>query len=158
MSVSPERKRDMAKYAATEQGRAAHNRANQRYRRSDKGRATITSRNNMPERRSILQEAQKRYRSSDRGKNTSKLSYKLRQRRHRDMIGQIKLELGCVDCGYNKYAVALDFDHIDEDTKSFSISQKYGRFTDEKLFAEIDKCEVRCANCHRHRTWDDVPV
>lgn len=68
-----------------------------------------------------------------------------------EFLAQIKLERGCADCGYNKHAVALDFDHKDGSGKHAAVSQmRCGNM--EKLLAEIEKCDVVCANCHRVRT------
>lgn len=64
-------------------------------------------------------------------------------------IREIKLASGCVDCGYNEHAEALDFDHLGD--KSFALSDWYGRGKAE-ILAEIEKCEVVCSNCHRVRT------
>lgn len=66
------------------------------------------------------------------------------------MIDVIKLSSGCVDCGYNGHPEALDFDHI-EDNKSAQIADLVSSSLD-RLFEEIAKCEVVCANCHRVRT------
>jgi len=58
----------------------------------------------------------------------------------------------CVDCG-EKDPIVLEFDHRDPTQKLFSISQALrlhyglGRVCDE-----IEKCDVRCANCHRRKT------
>jgi hypothetical protein len=60
----------------------------------------------------------------------------------------IKLESGCIDCGYSDEAVALQFDHIGDDKKmnvSDMICSDYGW---DSIIKEIKKCEVRCANCH----------
>jgi hypothetical protein len=55
----------------------------------------------------------------------------------------------CVDCGKEDVLV-LEFDHIAD--KSFSIAQGLrDRFWSD-IAAEIAKCEVVCANCHRRRT------
>jgi AcrR family transcriptional regulator len=56
----------------------------------------------------------------------------------------------CVDCG-EADPVVLEFDHLDEKTASVSvlISQAATR---EAVEAEIARCEVVCANCHRRRT------
>jgi chromosome segregation ATPase len=47
-------------------------------------------------------------------------------------------------------ALILEFDHRDPSAKSFVISDGY-RETLKALKAEIAKCDVRCANCHRKR-------
>ena len=54
-------------------------------------------------------------------------------------------------CGYNEYPEALDFDHLPGQLKIKDVSHMLGHSL-ESLMAEIDKCEVVCANCHRHRT------
>ena len=51
----------------------------------------------------------------------------------------------------------FDFDHVDRSTKLrkgkvTGISQLKGSITDEQLIAEMSKCEVVCANCHRLKT------
>lgn len=57
----------------------------------------------------------------------------------------------CVDCGEND-PVVLDFDHITgdkDDCVSNGVRRGWGIV---RLAAEIKKCEVRCANCHRRIT------
>ena len=59
----------------------------------------------------------------------------------------------CVDCGETN-TIVLEFDHIGDD-KHFSISDAVRRgFSMEKVKDEIAKCEVRCANCHRRKTYE----
>lgn len=66
-------------------------------------------------------------------------------------VKSYKLEHGCTDCGYNAHHAALDFDHLPGTVKVRDI--KSGRQLGwEALLAEIAKCEVVCANCHRIRT------
>jgi hypothetical protein len=55
----------------------------------------------------------------------------------------------CVECGETD-PVVLEFDHLRD--KSFSIGQALARRRWETILAEIKKCEVVCANCHRRRT------
>lgn len=61
----------------------------------------------------------------------------------------------CVDCGQDDIRV-LEFDHIDPRKKLFGISRgvKDGRGL-KSVQAEIEKCEVRCCNCHRIRTTQE---
>ncbi|HET9946317.1 MAG TPA: hypothetical protein VFR56_11760 [Actinomycetes bacterium] len=60
----------------------------------------------------------------------------------------------CVDCGETDIR-CLEFDHRDRSTKSAEISRLVaGAFAWEVLLREIEKCDVRCANCHRRRTAD----
>ncbi len=62
------------------------------------------------------------------------------------------LENPCVDCGNNDFRVA-HFDHVDRTTKSYEISLGISKkYSIAKLQKEIDKCVVRCANCHSIRT------
>jgi len=69
----------------------------------------------------------------------------------------MKLERGCVDCGYNAHPAALEFDHRDPADKDpllvggRTISSQLQRRW-EWVLAEVAKCDVRCANCHAVRT------
>jgi 5-methylcytosine-specific restriction endonuclease McrA len=55
----------------------------------------------------------------------------------------------CQICGYNRYQGALDLHHISRSEKIFSISDKGYTRSWEKVKAELDKCILVCANCHR---------
>ena len=65
---------------------------------------------------------------------------------------------GCADCGrpitLENY-MAFDLDHVDPADKSFTISTKYKHVGHDRLRAEIAKCELLCAYCHRLRTHRD---
>src|SRR5437762_1658663 len=56
----------------------------------------------------------------------------------------------CVDCG-ERDIVVLEFDHIGDKVADISVYAGSGR-TWARVMAEIEKCEVRCANCHRRKT------
>ena len=63
---------------------------------------------------------------------------------------------GCRDCGVSDPRV-LDFDHRDPSVKEFQISQALsGSYTLSRVRSEVDKCDVRCANCHRLRTAEQL--
>jgi hypothetical protein len=57
----------------------------------------------------------------------------------------------CIGCG-EKDPVVLDFDHRDGVEKEAAISRLIGSKKYEAAKREIEKCDVRCANCHRRRT------
>lgn len=92
------------------------------------------------------------YHATNRAKHLARMSeYGKRRRSERTAwLAKIKTDRGCVDCGYNAHGAALDFDHLSDD-KSFSVGHA-GFRSDEVILAEIAKCEVVCANCHRIRT------
>ncbi len=63
-------------------------------------------------------------------------------------LNKIKLDSGCVDCGYREHPTALQFDHV-RGVKIKAVSQ----FSNLKAaLAEAAKCEVRCAICHSIKT------
>jgi hypothetical protein len=68
---------------------------------------------------------------------------------NRTLLNDLKSK-GCVDCGY-KDLRALDFDHLPGQRKLGNMSDLH-KESQATLLAEIAKCEVVCANCHRIRT------
>lgn len=59
----------------------------------------------------------------------------------------------CIDCGEND-PIVLDFDHINPAIKFKSISKMLsGHYSWKSICAEIEKCEIRCSNCHRRKTY-----
>lgn len=60
----------------------------------------------------------------------------------------------CVDCGFSGHHSALDFDHKNAKLKQMHISGHWIITAPlEILLEELKKCELRCANCHRIKTW-----
>lgn len=55
----------------------------------------------------------------------------------------------CSECGYNKCLGALEFHHLDPMEKDFVVNTSRARTLNEKVKAELDKCVLLCANCHR---------
>lgn len=56
----------------------------------------------------------------------------------------------CVDCGENAIVV-LEFDRMSLKSSDIALMLK-NRYSLTAIEAEIKKCEVRCANCHRRKT------
>lgn len=80
-----------------------------------------------------------------------KRTQKDRQARQQAYIVALKLASGCLECGYNLHAEVLEFDHV-RGVKHFGIAERIGKVSFARLKAEIAKCEIVCANCHRIRT------
>lgn len=76
-----------------------------------------------------------------------------RAMRDRAYFQQIKVDRGCADCGFNEHPAALDFDHLPGSVKRYRICTMAG-MRRSLIDAEIAKCEVVCANCHRIRTHE----
>ena len=70
-----------------------------------------------------------------------------------EWLDNLKLAAGCADCGYNAHPRALDFDHIGTDKAGDVSRMAHSTASWARLKAEIAKCEVVCANCHRIRTF-----
>lgn len=76
-----------------------------------------------------------------------------RQTVKKEILWDIKLRSGCVDCGYKEHPEALDFDHLPDSIKEFDISRAvYAGISLERILLEVAKCEVVCSNCHRVRS------
>jgi len=76
---------------------------------------------------------------------------KTRIRKVQAVLRDIKMSRGCIDCGYKANHFALHFDHREPPTKSFGLDAAWN-YSWERIMAEVDKCDVRCANCHAVRT------
>jgi hypothetical protein len=57
----------------------------------------------------------------------------------------------CADCGNSYPPYVMDFHHV-RGKKMKNVSQLISQTSSEILLAEIYKCDVLCANCHRIRT------
>lgn len=80
-----------------------------------------------------------------------KASQKKRRRARRQYVWDYLIEHPCVDCGEND-PIVLDFDHVrGEKVKGIAdiLAQDHPM---SMLLSEIEKCDIRCANCHRRRT------
>jgi hypothetical protein len=75
-----------------------------------------------------------------------------RRRRERvEMVRKLK-DAPCQDCGKRFPYYAMDFDHRPGTVKLFNISRTANGVGKARLLAEIAKCDLVCATCHRYRT------
>lgn len=71
------------------------------------------------------------------------------RKQRKEWLNRITQELSCFICPESAI-VALDFHHIDQTTKENSISRLFNEKRRlETIIAEMKKCVVLCANCHR---------
>jgi hypothetical protein len=78
---------------------------------------------------------------------------KARVNRMKAKIDVLK-DVPCADCGQKWPPVAMDFDHRDPKAKRENVCTMVNDGLAWKTIkAEIDKCDVVCACCHRLRSW-----
>lgn len=98
----------------------------------------------------ILQEHKEYYKQNA----EKKKAYARQQRIHqKERMREARLARGgaCERCGYNDCLAALDFHHPD-DNKEGTVAVAKG-WSDKRFYAEVAKCEMICANCHRKEHW-----
>lgn len=84
-------------------------------------------------------------------KKARKHNSEYRKRNVQLMMDYLK-EHPCVDCG-EKDPIILEFDHRGD--KVINVSEM-GNYSVKALQKEIAKCDVRCANCHRRKTAEQL--
>ena len=79
----------------------------------------------------------------------------------------IALKLGVGECHYHEQYFghellvtrdtvrAFCWDHVDRTEKVETVSQMMGKYTDNEIIAEINKCVLSCANCHQIKTYQN---
>lgn len=119
-------------------------------RRAQKG--SVVARRIIPGRRLTGQEAMRRWRSlnPERNKETART---VRQR-VKQRIDEFKAERGCEDCG-NSDPRVLDLHHRHGEEKVDHVNRLRTRTGWDAVRAEMEKCDVVCANCHRIRHAED---
>lgn len=61
----------------------------------------------------------------------------------------------CMDCGVQYPHYVMDFDHRPDEVKVLNLSNIGNQWSNlDRIQAEIDKCDLVCANCHRIRTYE----
>jgi hypothetical protein len=74
-----------------------------------------------------------------------------RWRMHARLLDRLR-DVPCHDCHGRFPPCAMDFDHRDAATKAAGVTRLVGRAGTNRILAEVAKCDIVCANCHRSRT------
>lgn len=112
------------------------------------------SRNKTDGRQSICKECHKvvcraRYQAKKGEYRENNRSARTRVRR---LVWEFLEEHPCIDCGESDPRV-LEFDHV-RGAKQFAVTTGVSNgLSWRKIQTEIKKCDVRCANCHRKKTY-----
>jgi hypothetical protein len=85
----------------------------------------------------------------------------------RDYIWKYLCSHPCLDCG-EADPLILEFDHVRGEKDKAVMEMLARHVSKEKLIAEIEKCELRCCNCHRRKSafqlgwwrdkWEEVGI
>lgn len=75
-----------------------------------------------------------------------------RKREKMARVNEYKLAMGCSRCGYDRCAAALEPHHLGDKTANVSALCRRGMVW-ATILAELEKCEIVCANCHREEHW-----
>ena len=89
-----------------------------------------------------------------RNKEKVKKAHRKSRKQHQQWFAEIKSALKCKRCPEN-HPFTLDFHHLDETQKIDGVANMVSALRPKKIIlAEIDKCIVLCANCHRKLHYD----
>lgn len=85
--------------------------------------------------------------------NKEKYLTAIRQRKQnlKELIRQEKMK-PCKDCNTSYPYYVMQFDHTGDDKNGHIARAVSNGWSWDKIKAEIDKCDVVCANCHAIRT------
>lgn len=89
----------------------------------------------------------KRYIKSSKKRNSKQ--YQI----NRDFVNRVKSFAYCMDCGESN-PVVLDFDHVRGEKKGNIADMVRSYYSIDSIKKEMRKCEIRCANCHRKKTFE----
>lgn len=108
------------------------------------------------ERKKYYREYHKKYYKKKKAENPN--YYRDKNRKLRDSARKFVVaylqESSCIDCSFSDYR-ALDFDHRNDKFKDVSEMVVQG-YCIERIKEEIEKCDIRCANCHRIKTFQEL--
>lgn len=103
-----------------------------------------------------MRDPQKQKAAKQRWYERNKAVYLERNQRRREerlqLIHKLR-ENPCTDCGQHYPFYVMEFDHREGEEKVDAIANLAANGSLKALLAELGKCDVVCANCHRARTY-----
>jgi len=78
----------------------------------------------------------------------------IRDRNRYFVFRYLKLFGKCIDCDIKDWKV-LEFDHIKDKVMNVS-RMSSNHYSLDKIKKEIKKCEIRCVNCHKIKTREQL--
>jgi 5-methylcytosine-specific restriction endonuclease McrA len=66
-----------------------------------------------------------------------------------EFLRRYKQRSGCRLCGENSSPDALDFHHINPNSKTMTVTRMVRNSSILDTLEEVEKCVVLCSNCHR---------
>jgi hypothetical protein len=99
--------------------------------------------------------AEAKRRHYEANKNAWKARGKVARAATRQWVREFKQDKPCADCGMIYPHYVMDFDHRPGSGKVLDISTVQNYWTNRAAIqAELDKCYLVCANCHRIRSYE----
>jgi len=73
-----------------------------------------------------------------------------KREKYKGYIKEFYGEIKCQNCGFEGHTIQFDCHHRVPSTKSFKIADAVkSNCSKDKMFSELAKCDLLCANCHR---------
>src|SRR5688572_14475061 len=73
---------------------------------------------------------------------------------HAAWLDTLKEGKPCADCGRVYPSYVMEWDHLPGTQKALVMANtRRCAYSKKRILAEIEKCELVCANCHRQRTF-----
>ena len=113
-------------------------------RLSPEQKAKKSARNKLPE----VKQRKREYYLRD--KELKQERYQQHRQQAIDYLQHKHNHIGCIGCGTT---IQLELDHIDPSLKECDPAKSLGAKTiTERIWNEIDKCQLLCYDCHREKT------
>jgi len=84
--------------------------------------------------------------------NRNRLTWRENRRHKKEWLDAQKLK--CLRC-LETHISCLEFHHREPGQKDFLLSTAVSHCSLKRIQAEVAKCDVLCANCHRKLHWDE---